>query len=646
MNNKYFEIYSKRINRISAILFLVSFIILSCFFNLQLLPHPELKNIILKHGYREKTVIGSRGKITDSNNRELAVTINRYTFWINTKKEFDESRIVDLFAKTFNKSSDYYIEKLKRSSSYTVLEKNISDAQSSSILDEIKHIKGLRVEKKPNRFYQYNNLASQTIGYINANSHGMLGIEKRCDHLLSGDTTKINLKKGAYGKYYNLDVLDETNIDGYDIQLTLNIELQRILQEELSRAVKITNAAGANGIIIDPNNGEILALASIPDFNPNYYNEFTLDSFNNAVISDAYEPGSTFKIVPVILALESDNYHLSDSIYCEEGSYRLSNNKPLHDHEEHGQLTIKEILIHSSNIGISKMSESFSDESIYKLSKKFGFGSKTYIPLSNESQGKIRSINEWSRTSKNYISIGQELAITNLQLAMAYGAIANGGHLIRPTLIKKIYRKDELKYINNIEVIRKVIDNNISHDILETLKEVVENGTAKSINLNGYNIAGKTGTAQKFKDGNYSNYIATFASIFPADNPNFVMIVSIDEPSYGKHWSNLSAVPASREIIKRMLVRDKQFHQSISKNITQKNEQDQQPILLSQNDIIEKINSVPNFRGKTLKESLKIAKTIGMTLEPAGISGVVKKQSIRAGSKLKPEMICKINMGI
>ena len=648
MNNKYLEAYSRRINGMTLCITLIAFSILGCFFNLQVLPHPGLKKVVMNHGYKNKIIIGDRGKIVDVNNKELAITINRYKFWVNTVDAFDRSKIISLFSNTFDKSEEHYNEKLLRSSKYIVLEKNVSYKKASYILDQIKDTKGLWCEKKPNRLYQYNNLASQTIGYINENNDGMLGIEKSFDYLLKGDSLNVELKKGAKGRYFNYTNNNYDHLNGHDIQLTIDIELQGILQEELYKSVESTNAIGANGIIVNPHNGEILAIASIPGFDPNEYSKYDMKTFNNAAISDLYEPGSTFKIIPVSMMLESEAYSPHDSIYCENGFYRLISGKPLLDHEKHGFLTIEDILVHSSNIGISKISDSFTDISIYKRLKKFGFGSRTYLPLGNEMGGKIRSVKNWSVTSKHYISIGQELSITNMQLAMAYSIIANDGFLVEPHIVKHVIKNGEKKYTGNKKIIRNVLGQDVSRKILHMLQEVVNRGTAESINLPGYHIAGKTGTAQKYKDGGYSNYIATFASIFPANNPEYVMIVSIDEPAYGKHWANLSAVPTSREIIKRMLINDKVFHEKTIKNIVDNTSNINKNIdnLLSRSGKIETMELFPSLKGKTLKESLKIAKAAGIILRPKGISGTVKKQSIYPGTKITPDMVCTVTMGI
>ena len=645
MNNKYFEIYSRRINRLNFLIIFISIFILFNFFKLQFFHHPDLSKQLKKDSIKTKTVIGNRGKILDRNNKELAITINKYDFWVNANKKNDSDKIANLFSEVFNKNKMTYLEIINQNSNYAVLEKNIANEQAYLILNQIKNIKGLNYVKKPSRFYQYNEFASQTIGYINSEGAGKIGIEKKLNSLLDGDTITINLKKGAKGKFFNHQISDLNNIQGFNIKLTIDIELQKILQEELKKAVFETNSIGANGIIVNPNNGEILAIASIPDFNPNKYNEFPYENFNNAVVSNTYEPGSTFKIIPIALTLNNQKYSINDSIDCEKGFYRLSNNKLMHDHEENGILSIKDILVHSSNIGISKLSNSYDKESFYKLIKKFGFGTQTNIPLNNEAKGKIRTINQWSKTSKNYLSIGQELSITNLQLAMSYCAIANGGNLIKPSIVKKIYKKDSVVYQNENKTVRKVLNDTIANQILYILKEVVNYGTAQSINLENYNIAGKTGTAQKFKNGHLDNYIATFASIFPSDMPEYVMVVSIDEPEYGKHWSNLSAVPASREIIKRILVQNSVVHEKLAKQNEIRTEIGNKLSTLSNSSKRSK-NHFPNFKGKTLKEALKIAKELDITLEPEGISGRVIKQSIKPGVKIKKNSICKIKIKI
>ena len=206
-------------------------------------------------------------------------------------------------------------------------------------------------------------------------------------------------------------------------------------------------------------------MASVPEFDPNKYSNYSIESYKNRVISESYEPGSTLKIVPLALALDLNISSLQDSFYCENGKYKLTNNLWLHDHEEHENLSLEEIMIYSSNIGFSKLSDNFDNKNLFKYLKYFGFGTRSFIPLANEEKGKIRNLSNWSRTSKKYISIGQEISITNLQLALAYSAIANNGYLVKPNIIKKVSKNNlEKKYIID-KYIRKVINKKTSKKI-------------------------------------------------------------------------------------------------------------------------------------------------------------------------------------
>ena len=278
------------------------------------------------------------------------------------------------------------------------------------------------------------------------------------------------------------------------------------------------------------------------------------------------------------------------------------------------------------------------------------FGSVTGIPLKSESKGILRNIKNWSKCSKTYISIGQEIGVTNIQLALAYSSIANGGYLLKPHIIKNISIEDSVIYNRNIEPIRRVVSNEISYKILENLNEVVMKGTAKNLNLNGYQIGGKTGTAQKFTNGEYSKneFISSFASVFPIDEPKYIMIISIDSPEYGKHWSNESAVPTAKKIINRIIINDESFL-------------NRTPTMIAKSDTIKKIqNSIkhisydkfttedimPNLKGKTLKEAISLASKNGIMLNPNTLRGKVVWQSLKPGIRTKKDQICKIKLSI
>ena len=649
---KFFILYSKRVNNLSIVILLYSILLLSNFFSIQVLNSKQIKNIVEQKGTKTIIEYGNRGEIYDTNGKELASTIKKYNFWINTNKEHDKDLIASLFSENFNKSYEYYYNLINKKSNYIRIEKNISFLEALPIINRINNVKGLQKEEIIQRLYPYDFLASQALGYVNLQNNGISGIEGHYNQILTGDTVNVEIHKGVKGKFHK-SINDLEYSQGQDITLTLDIELQKILQEELNKITNKTQALSANGIIINPFNGEILAISSVPSFNPNKYYEYSIENYKNKVISDSYEPGSTFKIIALSALLDLNIHEKNQKFFCENGTTILANNKKLNDHEPHEDLTMKEIFSFSSNIGMSKIVESLSKTDFYKYCKLFGFGTKTGVNLRDEAVGNLRHVNEWSKTSKTYMSIGQEISVTNLQLAMAYCAIANGGYLVRPKIIKNIKKNDELIYNTEIEVIRKVLKKETSKTMLNYLADVVENGTANNLKLKGYHVGGKTGTAQKFIGSSYSKnkFVSSFASIFPLDNPKYVLLISIDSPKYGYHWSNQSAVPASEEIIKRIIIADNDLHNSNDKNIIALlNNKKNKP--LNFKDSTEKSvyvkneesSIVPNFKGMKLKEALKTANSRGLKINPNGLSGKVIWQSMKPGEKFQNNEICVVRV--
>ena len=649
---KFFILYSKRVNNLSIVILLYSILLLSNFFSIQVLNSKQIKNIVEQKGTKTIIEYGNRGEIYDTNGKELASTIKKYNFWINTNKEHDKDLIASLFSENFNKSYEYYYNLINKKSNYIRIEKNISFLEALPIINRINNVKGLQKEEIIQRLYPYDFLASQALGYVDLQNNGISGIEGHYNQILTGDTVNVEIHKGVKGKFHK-SINDLEYSQGQDITLTLDIELQKILQEELNKITNKTQALSANGIIINPFNGEILAISSVPSFNPNKYYEYSIENYKNKVISDSYEPGSTFKIIALSALLDLNIHEKNQKFFCENGTTILANNKKLNDHEPHEDLTMKDIFSFSSNIGMSKIVESLSKNDFYKYCKLFGFGTKTGVKLRDEAVGNLRDVNEWSKTSKTYMSIGQEISVTNLQLAMAYCAIANGGYLVRPKIIKNIKKNDELIYNTEIEVIRKVLKKETSKTMLNYLADVVETGTANNLKLKGYHVGGKTGTAQKFIGSSYSKnkFVSSFASIFPLDNPKYVLLISIDSPKYGYHWSNQSAVPASEEIIKRIIIADNDLHNRNDKNIIALlNNKKNKPLNFKDNTEKsvyvknEESSIVPNFKGMKLKEALKTANSRGLKINPNGLSGKVIWQSMKPGEKFQNNEICVVRV--
>lgn len=552
----------------------------------------KLSNLIENLSTIDIKIKGDRGTIADRNGEIIAGNIQKLTFYVNTEdwlcyyrgnnfkyndlnKEFCENnkktswqknkiekeKIASFLSSITDQDSSYYINKIENSKNkkYLMLADNIPRASIYNLKESISKINGLNVSSDNKRFYPYDDLCAQTIGYVDIEKNGRNGIEQKFNNILKGETQNAKYFKNPNGKKgKEKEIFNKNELKGSNIELTIDIEIQKILQNQLSQGLEKSGGKSANGIIMDPFTGEILAMATVPSYNPNNYKLFGQNTFINNVISKQYEPGSTYKAVTLAAAL-LEGYDIHNTIFnCENGSYKLPGTKrKLKDHEEHAELSIEEIIVHSSNIGVAKLVSGITDERLFSIAKKFGVGASTGITLPNESKGKIRDVKNWSMTSKPIISIGQEFSLTNLQLALIYSAIANNGYLLKPHIIKKINNKeDAYDYAMDVQVVRKIIDKNLSKKIIETLGKAVYEGTGTNAYFenNQYCVAGKTGTAEKFIDGKYSknDFISSFASIFPCEGPEYVCIVSIDSPEKNKMWGNLSAAPIVKEIFKRI----------------------------------------------------------------------------------------------
>ena len=627
--------YRSQIRYLVFFVIMLNIIFLFKIFSIQIFEYDKYTNILYKETVLPEKERGDRGKILDRNHIELAENMEKFEFWVNTADKFNRKTIISIFAKNFDKNETYYSDLLNHKSHYVIIEKNIEEIDCRGILDSIANIQGLRYDSSIRRFYPYDNLTSNIIGFFNNKEGNSSGIEYYFDEILSGEEIEVEHQILDNKKIEHNDILIPS---GKNIELTIDLELQTILVNELKKGVKESGAESGNGIIVNPYNGEILAMASIPDFNANKYNEANDNAYKNRVISENYEPGSTFKIVTLVAAIENSVISLKDSVDCENGIFRLKNGHFLHDHEPHGMISIPEVFTFSSNIGMAKIANLLTNQQLYNKSREFGFGVSTGILLPNEESGVLRSPKDWTYQSNKSIAMGQEISCTSLQLAMAYSAIANGGYLLQPSIIKHI----EDSNIAQAKVIRRIMNPLTSKIMLSLLENVVSNGSGSNAYLDGYKIAGKTGTAQKFINGEYSKskYISSFASIFPANNPQYVCIISVDSPdkNKSKHWGNETAAPIIKNIYKKIInlksIKSETFTVNNNINIEGNGIQNEEVDL----------SIVPNFKGKTLKNALEIGKKFGLIIKPVGFLGNVVWQSAKAGAKTNNIEICELKV--
>ena len=376
----------------------------------------------------------------------------------------------------------------------------------------------------------------------------------------------------------------------------------------------------------------------------------------NRVLTDQFEPGSTFKFVAAAAALKHELVDLNEEFFCENGQFTFAG-EIVNDHEDYGLLTFPQIIENSSNVGIIKIAKRIGAKRLYRTCRDFGFGIPTNISFAGESPGTLRHITEWSGFSIASVSMGQEVAVTTLQMALAYAAIANGGFLMKPLLVKHIIDNDGNSiYSESPEVLRKISNQKVMKDLTDMLRRVVETGTGTNAYIPGWSIAGKTGTAEKFIDGSYSKtkYISNFAGFFPADNPQIVGVFVLNEPKYGFHWGNIGAAPIFRRVVNRIINMDDSIQILKDKYNKDKdplivmngfNESKIKPMLTKAKFVnIDKYNnSMPDVRGMSLLQAKIVLRQLGYKIKFTG-SGQVAWQSPKPGENLIEGSVCSVGL--
>jgi cell division protein FtsI/penicillin-binding protein 2 len=392
-------------------------------------------------------------------------------------------------------------------------------------------------------------------GRTNSVPAGVEGIEAVFDEKLHGARGWVKTETTS-GKQ-ELFMFREQDVEarpGLNVVLTLDARVQQIAEEELAAAVTKHSPLSASVIVVRPRTGEILAMTAWPNFNPNRPSEAKAESRRNRVITDTFEPGSTFKTVTLAGALNDGIAHLGDKYDCENGVFFFAG-KPLHDHLHYGIMSVEDIIAKSSNIGTAKVAIKLGQERTFKYIRDFGFGQRTGIPLAGESPGILPALSDWKLIHISRIPIGQGVAATPLQMAIALSAVANGGVLMRPMLVDSLVDdKGQTVVKYEPQLLRRVINEKAAKETITALKSVVTVGTADKAKLENYTVAGKTGTAQKVIHGEYSHdkYYASFIGFFPADDAELCIAVSIDEPNPRTgYYGAQTAAPVFKRIAER-----------------------------------------------------------------------------------------------
>lgn len=596
------------------------------------------------------TLPSRRGAIFDRNGEPLALSVPAESLFIHPRRlPSDGSKWSSAIATAIHTPTQEVSASLRSEDPFVWLKRRATPQEAAQV--RALGIAGIDSIETERRFYPQETLAAPLLGFTDVDARGIAGIEQTYDHYLREEPAEMVGERDAFGRTILVQGV-AASPEILNIRLTLDTGLQYLAEQELTQAVRTTGAIAGTVVILDPQTFAVLALAQVPTFNPNIPAASRPEVRRNRIISDCYEPGSTMKVLLAAAALDTKRVRPEEQIFCEYGHYQVGKSI-IHDHRPYGWLSFTQVVQESSNIGAAKVGERLGKETYTAYLRAFGLGRTTGIELPGESPGLLPPSNAWSRIHLVTASFGQGIAVTPLQLACAYAAIANDGVLMRPYLVREVLNADgRVVEAYNPQRLWQVVRTDTAHRVLEIMEKVVEKeGTGWRARIEGFRVAGKTGTSQKADGhGGYSarGRIASFIGIVPADRPRLVILVSIDEPKTAVYGGEVAA-PVFQTIAQQALAQ-LGIERSTPKTEVPSPTVSQTPALApAENPLVRRIAttplapsaeiateeaaaSEPSFLGMSLREAVLTAQRNGWQITTQG-SGYVTKQSVNIDSE-------------
>lgn len=624
-------------------------ILVSRLFSVQVVNGEEYRFYAQRQHTTTQTLIAQRGLIYDRNMTLLAYNSQDVSFYIDpqiTNEKGRDTIIANTFAKVLGKDVSYFKEKMNSESRNVCIAKKVPLTKA----DALKNINvyGVFPKEDPTRVYPYKNLASHILGYSNSEFTGVEGLESHYDKELKGiDGRQVILKDAVGGMISINDDATEPAIPGNNLILTIDKEIQKILEDELTAGLKRSGGKYAVGIIMDPNTGGIIAITNKKDYDPNQYGKYDNYTRRNKAITDMYEPGSTFKTFAMASFLDDNTCALTDNVNVENGRYNV-NKYVIRDSHPEDVLTVKEVFAFSSNIGMAKLSQNIDNEKFFVYLRSFGFGNYSNIELPGEIKGILPRPSGWSAYTKMSLSYGYHVGVTPLQLINAFSAVINGGILYEPQLVKRIELPDgTIKKDFEPKEIRRVIDEETSEKMRELLREAVSNGTGWKANIKEISVGGKTGTSKQWVDGEYSEsyYNSSFIGFVPVDNPKYACLIMVHSPDSRNYYGGDVAAPIFKNVFERVIERNPELkdhliddgNDFVAPPIEFKYAAHDPAALLPTGDT----TKMPDLRGLTMREAALVMHELQIPYDISG-SGIIIEQDIHPGTKLSAEMHCKL----
>ena len=547
-------------SRMKIALLIITFVfivIIARVFYIQVIDYKKLNKYAGNLWSRNLPIKADRGLIYDRNGVVLADNVTTTSLVLIPNQIKDKEETTQKLAEILGVS---YEDMYKHVSKKTSIERVHPEGRQLSYetADKIKDLKldGVYLVKESKRSYPYDTYLAHTLGFVGVDNQGLSGIELTYDKYLTGEDGAIKYYSDAKGNRLKLNEVYEQPQDGMNITLTINNEIQSSLERELDNAVTKYDPDRAIGIVMDPNNGEILAMSARPNFSPSNYQDYSLEEINrNLPIWATYEPGSTFKIITLAAALEEGKVDLDKDTYNDSGSIKVEN-ATLHcwKHGGHGHETFLQVVENSCNPGFVVLGQRLGKNKLFEYIDKFGFGKKTGIDLNGEGTGIIFDLNKVGPVELATTAFGQGVSVTPIQQITAVSAAINGGKLYKPYIVKSINEPETNTVIqeNKKTLVRQVISEKTSAEVRRALESVVANGSGRTAYIDGYRVGGKTGTAQKVENGHYldNNYILSFIGFLPADDPQVVVYVAVDNPKGTVQYGGTTVGPIAKAVLK------------------------------------------------------------------------------------------------
>ena len=625
-------------------------------YQLQVLQQEYLRGIA-KNGIIGNTKLPpKRGVIYDRDGHELAISVQVGSVFAHPKQVKDKKKTAQALSKILGEKHSLILKKLKRNRSFVWVKRRIPQTLAKQV--KALNLKGLGITTETRRYYPGRETAAHIIGFAGTDNQGLEGLEKKFDGLLRGPEEKLSFMRDALGRPFAVirPVTSDRRI--HNLHLTIDKDIQYKAQASLRAAVKKAKAKGGHCVVVDPNTGEILAMAVVPEFNPNVFFNYKPYQWRNRAVTDCFEPGSTIKAFLLSAALEESVVSPLSQFYCEQGKFRVGG-RVVHDTHKYGNLSVADIVVHSSNIGAIKLGQKLGYRKFTEYLKNFGFGKKAKIDLMGERAGFIRGVKKARTIDQATLYFGQGMTSTSLQLTMAMATIANGGKLMRPYVVSRVVDESgSTTKKTGPKVVKRTISAKTARKVAAILEGVAtEEGTAPQAAIEGYRVAGKTGTSQKVdpetKRYSKKKYVASFVGFVPSDKPRLVILVMIDEPK-GHIYGGLVAGPVFKEVgawalnhlrispqpslLSNFNVQSAQAHDQpetaadlhVSSALTPQPPQKPQAGLL------------PDFTGLGMREVLKRGRVLGLKVCLEG-SGLAIRQNPDPGSLLKTVQSLKVN---